>query len=298
MSHPFTQIDRPGSSPIRRAPRSPTAHDCTCDGCRRVCFEGTRYRCTVCRNDFDLCKTCYTSNLHDLSHAFTQIDRPGSSPVKLAPRARPKPTPAPPPALRRGPPPPPMPQSGPLPTYINTTAAPPYFYHDMTVHELKEYLRERGVIYSDILDRETLCRRVWEAHSDCMTMTELGTFLSENRISTTDCRDVGSRRQRAKEAFQIGPRGASASSRVQLHDVMTLQGLTRAEMNGKRAKVIQPDCGGGRAEVRLKNQASWSRSSSRTLRLQTIAQTSIWIDDVDVRGCWYFSGTLFFYSRT
>ena len=139
-----------------------TAHDCTCDGCRRVCFEGTRYRCTVC-NDFDLCKTCYTSNLHDLSHAFTQIDRPGSSPVKLAPRARPKPTPAPPPVLRRGPPPPPMPQSGPLPTCINTTAASPYFYHDMTIHELKEYLRERGVIYSDILDRETLCRRVWEA---------------------------------------------------------------------------------------------------------------------------------------
>jgi hypothetical protein len=236
-------------SPSPAPVKNPNAHECKCDGCRKENFDGPRYKCTIC-NDFDLCNKCYQNDVHDMSHPFTKIDRPGSSPVKLAPRARPKPTPAPP-VLRRVPPPPALPQSGPLPTYVNATAGSPYFYHDMTIHELKEYLRERGVTYSDILDRETLCRRVWEAHCDCMTMTELGTFLSENRISTANCRDVGSRRQKAKEAFQISARGPSASSRVQLHDVVTLRGLTRAEMNGKRAKVIQPDCGGGRAEVRL-----------------------------------------------
>ena len=84
-----------------------------------------------------------------------------------------------------------------------------------------------------------------------MTMTELGTFLSENRISTTDCRDVGSRRQRAKEAFPGSATRGVCVIPCAAARCGALQGLTRAEMNGKRAKVIQPDCGGGRAEVRL-----------------------------------------------
>ena len=32
---------------------------------------------------------------------------------------------------------------------------------------------------------------------------------------------------------------------------MTLTGLNRAEMNGQLGTVVQADCGGGRAEVRL-----------------------------------------------
>jgi hypothetical protein len=126
----------------------------------------------------------------------------------------------------------------------------------MTASELKKYLRERDVAYRDILDKETLCRRVWEAHCDCMNMAELVKFLTENHISTSDCRDIASRRQKAKDAFQASRPAAPKhvpilAFCVQEHDVVMLTGLNRAEMNGKQATVVQPDCGGGRAEVRL-----------------------------------------------
>jgi hypothetical protein len=49
----------------------------------------------------------------------------------------------------------------------------PFFYNGMTTAELKVYLSERDVEYGDALDRESLCRRVWEAHCDCMSVTEL-----------------------------------------------------------------------------------------------------------------------------
>ena len=273
LSHPFWQIDRPGSTPIRLSPRSPTAHECICDGCRKQYFEGTRYRCTVC-SDFDLCRTCYVGNLHDLSHAFSQIDRPKSSPILLAPRARPvTPTPRPPPR----PPLPPRRAAGthnpaapptcePPPPYCIATATSPFFYHEMPTSELKKYLSDRDVGYGDVLDRETLCRRVWEAHCDCMSVSELAAFLSTNGILAADCRDIASRRERAKGAFEARRPAPPTSTptptptptpvavpeiRVQEHDVVTLSGLNRAEMNGKRATVVQADCGGGRAEVRL-----------------------------------------------
>jgi hypothetical protein len=122
----------------------------------------------------------------------------------------------------------------------------------MTVSELKEYLRGCGVAYGGILDRETLCRQVWETHCECMSMPELNAFLMENSISTSDCRSVASRRQKAKEAFQMNrPAAPTPVLRVQKYDVVMLTKLSRTEMNGKRAKVIQPDCGGGRAEVCL-----------------------------------------------
>ena len=266
LSHPFWRIDRPGSTPIQLDPRSPTAHACICDGCRKQYFEGTRYRCTVCA-DFDLCWTCYAGNLHDLSHAFSQIDRPKSSPILLAPRARPvTPTPRPPlPPRRTGgtncPAAPPT--SEPPPPYAMATATSPFFYHEMPTSELKKYLFDRDVGCGDVLDRETLCRRVWEAHCDCMSVRELTAFLSENGISVADCRDIASRRERAKGAFEARrpapptptpvavPVMVVPEIRVQEHDVVTLTGLNRADMNGKRATVVQADCGGGRAEVRL-----------------------------------------------
>jgi hypothetical protein len=249
-----TSIRSPSPSPVPPAPaKSSTSHECTCDGCRRTHFEGTRYKCADCY-DFDLCKTCYANNLHDLSHPFLQIDRPGASAIRLSPRIPPRPLQAA------------IPPSSTPPSYASATTTSPYFYHDMTVSELKKYLRERGVVCTDILDRVTLCQRVWEAHCDCMSMDELTRFLTENNISSSDCRDIASRRQKAKETFQADRSMAPKYTqdrpmatkhdvppilRIQEHDVVTLTGLNRAEMNDKRATVIHPDCGGGRAEVRL-----------------------------------------------
>jgi hypothetical protein len=178
------------------------------------------------------------------------FDRPGSLPVVLAPRT---PTPATTSTQpHRSPQPTPaVPKSNP-PSYTSATTSSPYFYNDMTVADLKEYLQRSGVYHNDILDRETLCRRVWETHCECMSINELNAFLMENNISTSGCRDIISRRQKAKEAFQITrPSAPTQGPRIQKNDVVTLTKLTRSEMNGKRAKIVQPDCGGGRAEVYL-----------------------------------------------
>jgi hypothetical protein len=144
----------------------------------------------------------------------------------------------------------------------------------MAIPELKDYLRERGVAYTDILDRETLCRRVWEAHCDCMSMSELTSYLSENHISTADCRDIASRRQKAKDAYQSSRLPTSFPPSVKRSQVVTLKGLTRAEMNGKRAIVVQPDCGGGRTEVRIEDSGKLVK-----VKFENISATSNDLDE-------------------
>jgi hypothetical protein len=132
----------------------------------------------------------------------------------------------------------------------------------MTVAELKEYLKGQGVDHNDILDRETLCRRAWETHCECMSITELNAFLLENNISTSGCRDIISRRQKAKGALKIPrPSAPKQAPRVQKNDLVMLAKLNHSEMNGKRAKIVQPDCGGGRAEVCLEE-------SGRTFKIK------------------------------
>ena len=66
--------------------RNPNTHQCNCDGCGRQWPEGKRYRCAIC-DDYDLCDRCYANNLHDLSHPFHRINRPGLTPVRLGPRS-------------------------------------------------------------------------------------------------------------------------------------------------------------------------------------------------------------------
>jgi hypothetical protein len=219
-------------------------------------LQGTRYRCKVC-DDYDLCRSCYVGNVHDLSHRFMQIDRPGSSPIELAPRA-----PAPATPARRLPPPAAAPPRRDPPPYSSATAsstASPFFYRNMTVSELKDYLRQYDVSCGDIRDKETLCRRVWETHCDCMTVPELNTFLTENNISTSDCRDITSRRQKAKDAFRTG----AQAPRFQEQDVVILTKLSRMELNGERATVVKADCGGGRAEVLLEESGTKDQSEVR-----------------------------------
>ena len=56
-------------------------HRRMCDVCRKDLLRGIRWKCAVC--DYDLCHGCYTSNKHDLSHAFIRIDTPLSIRYKL-----------------------------------------------------------------------------------------------------------------------------------------------------------------------------------------------------------------------
>lgn len=241
LSSTTISSSQPSSSQAVPA-RNPNSHQCVCDGCGKHEFQGIRYRCKIC-DDYDLCRSCYVDNVHNLSHRFMQIDRPGSSPIELAPRAVPpvrRPhTPAAPP--REDPPP-----------YNATSSdrASPSLYRNMTVSELKQYLRQYDVSYGDILDTETLSRRAWETHCDCMTLPELNRFLTENDISTSDCRDVTSRRQKAKDAFR------AERPRLQEHDVVILTKLSRLELNGERAVVVDAHCGGGRAEVLIEESGT------------------------------------------
>ena len=128
----------------------------------------------------------------------------------------------------------------------------------MSVTELNTFLRERDVEFGDIRDKETLCRRVWDTHCDCMTIVELNKFLSDSSISTVGCKDISSKRQRAKDAFESPSRPSAppasidtSAVRFKKDDAVVLTGLNRAEMNGKMATVISVDHAEAKALVRV-----------------------------------------------
>jgi len=45
-----------------------------CDGCKQDPVVGLRWRCLDCAN-YDLCTTCYMTDIHDISHRFERIDK-------------------------------------------------------------------------------------------------------------------------------------------------------------------------------------------------------------------------------
>ncbi|KAJ2935492.1 hypothetical protein H1R20_g1602, partial [Candolleomyces eurysporus] len=114
----------------------------------------------------------------------------------------------------------------------------------MSIPELKSYLTTRDVEFSasEIVDKESLCKLVWETHVDCMSIGELNTFLSQNKISTAGCRDVNARRQKAKDAFEppsrpVASPGGGGAGGWRKDDLVVLTGLSRADMNGKKGVV-------------------------------------------------------------
>jgi len=233
----------------------PNRHSSICNGCGWELFTGIRYKCTVC-DDYDLCAPCYKGKKHHLAHPFMQIKTPGDKPVYVAARDPPNPfnfTSSEPTKTKFSNDPPPYFEG-------DGGASPqtPFFYNTMSASELKSYLKERGVTYGDILDKETLCRRVWETHCDCMSITELDRFLSGNNISAAGCKDVFSRRQKAKDAFRPPTRPAqppkslnTSATRFRKDDSVVLTGLNRAEMNGKKGTVVSVDHAEGKVLVRL-----------------------------------------------
>lgn len=48
-----------------------------CDGCSKAGIAGIRFRCAQCSN-YDLCATCYGSDLHDLDHSFIRYQTTNS----------------------------------------------------------------------------------------------------------------------------------------------------------------------------------------------------------------------------
>lgn len=48
-----------------------------CDGCSKAGIAGIRFRCAQCTN-YDLCASCYGSDLHDLDHSFIRYQTANS----------------------------------------------------------------------------------------------------------------------------------------------------------------------------------------------------------------------------
>ncbi|KAJ2913688.1 hypothetical protein MD484_g6726, partial [Candolleomyces efflorescens] len=257
----------PARAPPAPARQGPVQHQANCDGCGWQLFTGPRYKCNNCY-DFDLCQGCYSANKHlETSHHFRKYETPESSPVYLPVRRR-----VPPPPSPQSPPAPPPPYAEATRTNTSNTSntttttrapepGPPLssldrkaplspssdnvpFYHNMSISELKSYLTTRDVEFSasEIVDKESLCKLVWETHVDCMSIGELNTYLSQNRISTAGCRDVNARRQKAKDAFEppsrpaAPPTGGGAGG-WRKDDIVVLTGLSRADMNGRKGVV-------------------------------------------------------------
>ncbi|KAF9531442.1 hypothetical protein CPB83DRAFT_849028 [Crepidotus variabilis] len=253
------------AQPTRAAsPKPPPGqHQCNCDGCGKSCFYGTRYKCSTC-DDYDLCANCYEARIHS-AHPFMQIIAPGSKPNHLPARYKP---PVAPTIPTRSPPAPAPPPYTPSP-YSGTgrdgsddsshkSSSSPFFYNSMSISELRAFLRDHGVSSDGILDKETLCKHVWETHCDSMSMIEVNKFLMDNKISTADCRDIPSRRQKAKDAFAPPSRPLppptsvnTSATRFRKDDSVILKGLTRAEMNGKRGTVMSVDQAANRVQVRV-----------------------------------------------
>jgi hypothetical protein len=134
----------------------------------------------------------------------------------------------------------------------------------MSLPELKKFLNDHGASFGDILDKETLCRRVWDTYCDSMGIVELNKFLSDNSISTANCKDVPSRRQKAKDMFRPPKRPAppppasvdTSQVRWRKDDTAILIGLTRTDMNGKKGTVVSVDHALRKVQVRIDDMDS------------------------------------------
>lgn len=129
----------------------------------------------------------------------------------------------------------------------------------------------------DVLDRESLTRRVWDTHVDCMSVPEINSFLREQSISTIDCIDINSRRQKAKDSFQVSRPAVTVPlvdslPLVKLDDKVLLSGLKKVEMNGKTGTVVNIDLAAGRAEVYIEDLGRSFKVKFENVTLDTTSE--------------------------
>lgn len=207
-----------------------------CDSCKCSPIIRARYKCSKCPN-YDLCTSCYRGNCHDLTHAFTVIERPGVTPVRLEPRKKLEPTP---------PPPPPAPTPKKTASYRKMASI-----IEMSASSMKEYLRENQVSYSGIFEKGRLRRLVWETQVDSMSANELTSFMGVHNISLNDCASVAARRIKAKGAFKEVKIPTNTIRAFKRDQRVKLAGLKRADMNGMTATVVSDSCGAERVEIQI-----------------------------------------------
>jgi len=85
------KCDRPWAS--RCYILRPHEHRFKCDGCKDELYvTGVLYMCSLCSN-YGLCRRCYKERrIHDLTHPFQEIAKPGAQPVLLSRRKASKPS--------------------------------------------------------------------------------------------------------------------------------------------------------------------------------------------------------------
>lgn len=212
-----------------------------CDACSESPIQGARFTCMNCR-DYDLCRSCYVSEKHILTHTFQRIDRNGSQPVTLPPRRKPAP-PRPDTRYQRQ-------SSSPGSAHSSTSGSGGgYFYLNMSAGELKEYIKSRGESLNNAIEVEDLRQRAWECHCDSMAIDELNTFLNGKNISWEGC-SISQRRDKAKAAFFRASRPVEPKRQeISTGRIAVLKGLQAVNMNGRRVKIVNPEAVPGRAEV-------------------------------------------------
>lgn len=236
-------------------------HSIPCDLCGASSIRESRYRCASC-STFNVCQKCYREciklNKHDASHAFMEYAREGTQP-KLHPAARPAVPKASSsgsrsklPARRESSP------ASELGTQTSSSSEAKdkqgYFYLKMSTGELKQYLRENHVSFHDVLDLETLQRRVWECYCDSVSSSELNQLLASIGVEIQAGMRIESRRRLAKQKFNAGPRPSAPNVTrcpFRAGEKVSLRNLKTVSWNGKTAIVIETSAATGRVTVRL-----------------------------------------------
>lgn len=236
-------------------------HSMRCDLCGASQIRGPRYRCTSC-SSYNICECCYQEcinlNKHDGSHAFMEYTRVGAQP-KLHPAAK-----GVHPEVADSEPSPEVPRSNDSEKTAEVGRESAscsgcadrrgFFYLKMSKEELKEYLGENYVSFRDILDLETLQRRVWDCYCDSVSSSELDQLLASIGVEILSGMAIEGRRRLAKEKFKAGPRPAAPEGTrcaFNVGDGVFLQNLKRGSLNGKKGTVIDTMDTPGRATVRL-----------------------------------------------
>lgn len=219
-----------------------------CDACHTQGIRGARYKCVDCPN-YDLCGSCYSSNKHDLTHAFNRTDRVGCTPIRLAPR---KPRAAAP-----------LPRGNIADSDAQQATSSPgsssavqpegFFYLNMSVGQLKRYLHENGVTHNDCFELDDIRRRAWECYCDNMSGSELVAFMAKNDINGSGCRNISARRERLKAAFRAAERPKAPIASFKVGQSVVLHGLKRADMNGKQGIILDPNPTPERAKIQIDN---------------------------------------------